>query len=105
MYRAAVVVMFLDDSGKSLFDDISAVMFHYAAINYIRICGLIGREIQAVPMGDALSCAALRLFRWDRSRARSSVEGRESVRFRSAHVQLIHLHGRNMLVLDVCFYS
>jgi hypothetical protein len=85
------------------FDDISAVMVHFAATNYIRICGLIGREIQGVPMGDALSCAALRLFKWDRSRARSSVEGRESVRFRSEHVQLVQLHGRNMLVLDVSF--
>ena len=77
----------------------SAAMLHFAATNYIRTCG------QGVPMGDVLSCAALKLFKRDRSRARSSVEGRESVRFRSAHVQLIHLHGRNMLVLDVCFYS
>ena len=45
------------------FDTIDAVVSHFTCTNFVRVGNLVGRELFGVPMGDALSCAALRLFK------------------------------------------
>ena len=82
---------------------IAAVLEHFTATNYIQVGSLVGRECRGVPMGDALSNAALRLFKWKREREVATLERISVVRLTSTHTQLIHLNGSNLLALDVSF--
>ena len=84
------------------FDNITRALIHFADTNFLTVAGL-GQEIQGVPMGDALSCAALRLFKWWRERTCGREESGSVLRYPGERTQLVHLHGCNVLVLDVSF--
>ncbi|CAJ1339532.1 unnamed protein product, partial [Effrenium voratum] len=45
-------------------DQIRLVLQNFAATNFISLPGYLGRELRGAPMGDALSGAVLRLFKW-----------------------------------------
>lgn len=79
------------------FSTIHAVLLHCISSNYIRVDNELVREERGVPMGDALSSAALRLCKSSRERTCSLVESCSSERFPASHVQLVHLNGHNML--------
>ncbi|CAK9000907.1 unnamed protein product, partial [Durusdinium trenchii] len=82
---------------------IREVLMHFTLTNFVALPGLLGRELRGAPMGDALSGAVLRLFKWSREAAQLPVEEADTVCFRRSCSQLVHLCGCNMLVLDVSF--
>jgi hypothetical protein len=84
-------------------EHLSSIVKHFACTNYVQIGDVVGREVNGVPMGDALSNAALRLFKWSRERSGGLTEIDHVLRFKGSHVQLVHLNGCNVLVLDVSF--
>ena len=54
-------------------------------------------------MGDALSGAVLRLFKWERESSQRPMANKDTVSVRSSCSKLVHFNGSNMLVLDVSF--
>ena len=85
------------------FAEIREVLMHFTLTNFVALPGLLGRELRGAPMGDALSGAVLRLFKWSREAAQLPVEKADTVCFRRSCSKLVHLCGCNMLVLDVSF--
>ena len=85
------------------FAEIREVLMHFTLTNFVALPGLLGRELRGAPMGDALSGAVLRLFKWSREAAQLPVEEADTVCFRRSCSKLVHLCGCNMLVLDVSF--
>ena len=85
------------------FDNISCVLTHFADTNFVTVCGRLGQELRGVPMGDALSGAALRLFKWWRERTCSRDETDFVLRYPNTRMQLLRLRQTNVLVLDVSF--
>ena len=71
--------------------------------NFVALPGLLGRELRGAPMGDALSGAVLRLFKWERESSQRPMENKDTVSMRSSCSKLVHFNGSNMLVLDVSF--
>ena len=58
-----------------------------------------------VALGDALSGAILRLFKWERESSQHPREDKCNVSMRGSCFKLVHLNGSNMLVLDVSFHD
>ena len=85
------------------FDDVSFVLEHFRATNFVRTRSMLGREVFGVPQGDSLSGAALRLFKWGRERVVACEESSYIARSPGSHCQLVRLNGSNVLVLDVSF--
>ena len=85
------------------FDHISCVLTHFADSNFVTVCGRLGQELRGVPMGDALSGATLRLFKWWRERTCSRDETDFVLRYPNTRMQLLRLRQTNVLVLDVSF--
>jgi len=71
--------------------------------NFVALPGLLGRELRGAPMGDALSGAVLRLFKWERESSQRPMANKDTVSVRSSCSKLVHFNGSNMLVLDVSF--
>ena len=63
----------------------------------------LGEEIRGVPMGDALSCSALRLFKWARERICLSVDAQLCIRYPGMRIQLARIQKNNVLILDGSF--
>lgn len=78
------------------------VLVHFSLTNFVALPNLLGRELRGARMGDALSGAILRLFKWDQESSRP-VENEDTVSMRNSCSKLVHLNGSNMLVLDVSF--
>ena len=85
------------------FAEIREVLMHFTLTNFVALPGLLGRELRGAPMGDALSGAVLRLFKWRREAAQLPVEEVDTVCFRRSCSKLVPVCGCNMLVLDVNF--
>lgn len=85
------------------FDDITCALRHFSSTNFLCIGDWIGRETKGVPMGDALSSAALRLFKWVRERRRLSHERSNTISYPGFRHKLVHVCGVNIHVLDVSF--
>ena len=83
--------------------DMSCTFCHFTETNFVEVRGMVGREFGGGPMGDALSGAALRLFKWWRESPFGGSDPTPIIRFCGSHTQLIHLSGTNVLVLDVSF--
>ena len=85
------------------FANIRTVLEHFARTNFVLVPGWLGRERVGAPMGDALSGAALRLFKWDRESACRTEEQANTVHLPNSLVRIVHLHGSNALILDTSF--
>ncbi len=85
------------------FVDIARVLQHFVQTNFVALPGWVGRERHGVPMGDALSSVALRLFKWHRERIASADEGKRCLRFVGSKCQLWRLLDHNVLVLDISY--
>ena len=48
------------------FDNVNLVLQSFSSTNYVVIPGDVGRELRGAPMGDVLSGAILRLFKFSR---------------------------------------
>ncbi|CAE8636833.1 unnamed protein product [Polarella glacialis] len=83
--------------------DVHVVLSHFVTTNFVAMCGFLGRELRGAPISDALSCAALRLFKWQREQQRRPMEVRDTVNFPGSCMKLVHFLGRNMLALDASF--
>ena len=53
---------------------IRKVLLHFANTNFVLAGDHIGQELRGVPMGDAISNAALRLYKLNRERACAACE-------------------------------
>ena len=86
-------------------ESISAVIAHFSKTNFIHIEGFLGRELQGVPQGDALSSAFLRLWKWFReySLGLHSAAFSNCIAFDDTRCKLLHMHGANCLLLDVSY--
>ena len=91
-YKAYIVVTF---------DAITTALQNFICTNFVRVGDLVGRECLGVPTGDALSGAALRLFKWARERSLAVAEPRPVIRYPGEREQLVHFRGCNMLLLNV----
>ena len=80
-----------------------ARLAHFSLTNFVALPGLLGPELRGAPMGDALSGAVLRLFKWEWDSSQRPMEYKDTVSMRSSCSKLVHLNGSNMLVLDVSF--
>jgi len=85
------------------FDDVSFVLNHFQATNFICTRSKLGREVLGAPQGDSLSGAVLRLFKWGRERIVADGESSYVARCPGSHCQIVRLDGSNILVLDVSF--
>ena len=61
-----LVLLYPEHQAALEFSVIGGVPHHLPCTNFVRVSDRIGREFKGVPMGDALSCVALRLFTWKR---------------------------------------
>ena len=76
---------------------------HFRATNFVAIPGMLGREQNGAPMGDALSGTILRLFKWTWEQACRNSENRFGMRRAGSQCRLCHVYGSDVLVLDVSF--
>ena len=83
--------------------DIGACLKHFSETNYVALPGWIGRELRGAPMGDALSGAVLRLFKWGRLRVSSPREQQDTADLSGTCVKLARIRSCNVLVLDISF--
>ena len=81
------------------FQHIGIILSEFLATNYVHLRGFLGREVKGAPMGDALSGAILRLFKF--SRERHEIPG--IVAETDTCTKILHLSGLQVLVLDVSF--
>ena len=84
-------------------DQIRLVLQNFAATNFISLPGYLGRELRGAPMGDALSGAVLRLFKWRRESLCASHEAADTVSFPGTCCKHVLVKGVNILVLDVSY--
>jgi len=84
-------------------DDIHAVLCHFSATNFLQVEHRIGKEVQGAPMGDALSGAVLRLWKWHRERMRYPCEAVHTLSHQGRRTQMVFLRSCCMLVLDVSY--
>ena len=87
------------------FDSIGAVVRHFSMTNFIHVEGSLGRELQGVPQGDALSSAFLRLWKWYREfvLGHGSSALPNCIAFPETRRRLLHLNATNCLLLDVSY--
>jgi len=85
------------------FAQVRIVLYHFTETNYVQVGSFLGREHKGAPMGDALSCAILRLFKWKRERSTSQAEQSDTIRFPGCRSQLALIKGVQVWVLDVSF--
>ena len=83
--------------------DIACVIRHFSKTNYVRVQGCLGRERRGAPQGDALSGAALKLFKWRREHAVRSAAGDVLHSFSGTKIVILRCMGRRILALDVSF--
>jgi hypothetical protein len=82
---------------------VSAVLSHFASTNFVRMPGWIGRELKGAPMGDSLSGAILRLFKWQREQFCWANEAIDTVCIPGSRCKQVRLHDCCVLALDVSF--
>ena len=85
------------------FESLCEILKHFCATNFVAMPGWLGQEQNGAPMGDALSGTVLRLFKRKRERETSPAEAANTICFPGSRVKLCHIHGCNVLVLDVSF--
>ena len=84
-------------------EDVRACLKHFSETNYVALPGWLGRELRGAPMGDALSGAVLRLFKWGRLRACSFSEQQDTANLHGTCIKLVRLGASNVMVLDISF--
>ena len=81
------------------FDDVNLVLQSFSSTNYVALPGYVGRELRGAPMGDALSGAILRLFKFSREHGTTA----DAHGYEGTCTKLVQLHGHPLLVFDVSF--
>ena len=81
------------------FEHIGIILSDFLTTNYVQLHGFVGREVKGARMGDALSGAILRLFKF--SRERHPVPG--IVAETDTCTKILRLSGQQALVPDVSF--
>ncbi len=85
------------------FEDISAILSNFASTNYVQIGDAVGREARGAPMGDPLSSAILRLWKFKRESDTRCHENVDCTPLACSKIKVALIHGVCTWILD-CSY-